>query len=172
MPDNKVKKFFLFLAGILLAIPKAAHAICPICTAAVGVGVLITRRYGIDDMIAGTWVGGMLISVALWTDSWLKGKKVSLKYQEGWLIALYFLLIVLPLYLKGIIGHPLNKICGADKMLVGIIFGSLAFALGNEINLKLKERNGGKAYFPFQKVVLAVVPLIVMSIVFYVVSKC
>lgn len=170
---QKLGKFLKIIsAGVVFFPFHSAQAICPICTAAVGAGVLITRHYGIDDTIAGAWVGALLVSASLWTDDWMKKKNIKTKYQGVWLVAAYFLLMVLPLYFKGLIGHPLNQICGVDKLLVGIVFGGLFFELGNEINLKLKERNGGKVYFPFQKVVLAILPVIVLSGVFYVISKC
>jgi hypothetical protein len=168
-----IKKYLkLILSGIIFLPVHSAYAICPICTAAVGAGVLFTRNFGIDDMITGSWVGGLLVSSALWTDEWLRKKKVEIRYQGILLVAGYFLVIILPLYFKGLIGHPLNKICGFDKLMVGVVFGALAFQLGCEINVKLKERNGGKVYFPFQKVVLAIAPLVILSGVFYWLSKC
>lgn len=170
---RKLGRYLKIISVGLVFFPlHPAFAICPICTAAVGAGVLITRHYGIDDTIAGAWVGALLISSTLWTNAWLLKKNIKIEYQGGLLAVAYFLLIVLPLYLKGIIGHPLNKICGADKLLVGLIFGALFFQLGYEVNIKLKEKNGGKVYFPFQKVALAIVPVIVLSLVFYIISKC
>jgi hypothetical protein len=35
----------------------------------------------------------------------------------------------------------------------------------------LKQKNGGKAHFPFEKVVLPVAPLIILSVIFYFVTK-
>jgi len=47
----------------------------------------------------------------------------------------------------------------------------LGFFLGTELNFILKKKNGGKAYFPFQKVATAIVPLIILSLVFYIIVK-
>jgi hypothetical protein len=58
-----------------------------------------------------------------------------------------------------------------DKLLLGIVVGSVAFWFGAEWYFHLKEKNGGRAYFPFQKVVMPVSPLIIMSIAFYFLTK-
>jgi len=84
-------------------------------------------------------------------------------------IAGYYLLIVLPLYFVGIIGNPSNALhnYGIDKLLLGIITGSIAFYFGAVWYYYLKQKNNGHAYFPFQKVVVPVSPLIILSIIFY-----
>jgi hypothetical protein len=83
----------------------------------------------------------------------------------------YYLIILLPLYWEGIIGHPLNKLFGIDKIVLGTVMGSLGFFLGTELNFILKKKNGGKVYFPFQKVATAIAPLIILSVIFYILIK-
>ncbi len=167
-------KFFLFsglvAAGFLLWSP--VQAVCPVCTVAVGAGVGLARYFGVEDTVSGTWIGGLVISLALWTVIFLEKKKWKIRNAEIVSAAFYYLIIVVPLYFLGIMGHPFNKLCGVDKLLLGIIFGSLGFILGHKINLKMKEMNGGKAYFPFQKVAMGIAPLIIISLVFYIISKC
>lgn len=53
-----------------------AYAICPLCTVAVGAGVGVSRSLGIDDVIVGLWIGGLLVSSSMWLFEWLKGKEV------------------------------------------------------------------------------------------------
>lgn len=167
-------KIFLFsglvAAGFLLSAP--VQAVCPVCTVAVGAGVGLARYFGVEDTVSGTWIGGLVISMALWTVSYLEKKKWKIRNAEIVSVAFYYLIIVAPLYWMGIMGHPYNKLCGVDKLLFGIIFGSLGFILGHKINLKMKERNGGRVYFPFQKVAMGIAPLIIISLVFYIISKC
>ena len=172
MLRTKNKLFIIFglvAAGFLFSVP--AQAVCPVCTIAVGAGVGLARYLGVEDTITGVWIGGLVISMALWTVSYLERKKRNIKNAEIISVVFYYLIVVVPLYFMGIMGHPFNKICGVDKLLVGIIFGSLAFILGHKINLKLKERNGGKVYFPFQKVAMGVASLIIVSLIFYIISK-
>jgi len=151
---------------------KSALAVCPVCTIAVGAGVGMAQYLGIDDAVTGVWIGGLVISMAFWTHNWLSGKGKNIKYQEIYLVVAYYLLVVAPLYWQGIIGHPFNKLCGIDKLLLGIIAGSLGFWLGSKLNLYLKKRNGDKVYFPFQKVAFGIAPLIILSLAFYIISKC
>jgi hypothetical protein len=174
-----MKKIFILMLSIIgasLLFAKQALAVCPICTVAVGVGVGLSRWLGIDDTITGLWVGGLIVSMIAWTESWLEKKNIRFKGRIFVNIFAYYALIIIPLYYSGIIGHPLNKLfcfCGfnIDKLFFGIFTGSLAFWFGAEWYFYLKEKNSGHSYFPFQKVVLPISPLIIMSIIFYLLTK-
>lgn len=167
------KKRYLFLAAIaIILIPaKTALAVCPVCTVAVIGGVGLSRYLGVDDTITGLWIGGLTISMILWTIDWLNRKNFKFHFYKIAIWAGYYLLIVIPLFTTGIVGHPLNKIWGIDKLLIGIILGSLGFLAGALAYPKIKEKNGGKAHFPFEKIAFAVFPLVVLSVVFYIVIK-
>ncbi|MDD4358321.1 MAG: hypothetical protein PHY30_00720 [Candidatus Pacebacteria bacterium] len=166
-----MNKKILILAALFLLNIKQAFAVCPVCTIAVGAGVGLSRWLHIDDVITGLWIGGLIVSMIVWTLDYLRKKDINFKGKEIITIFLYYLLIILPLYFGGIMGHPLNIILGIDKLLFGIILGSLSFCLGVIYYDYLKERNNGHAYFPFQKVVMPVLPLIILSIVFYFLTK-
>ncbi len=161
----------IFAIGLLFA--KKALAVCPICTIAVSAGVGLSRWLGIDDLIAGVWIGGLTVSMIAWTESWLDKKNINFKGRIYSNIAGYYALIIISLYYSKIIGNPLNTlcVCGLDKLLFGIIAGSIAFWCGASWYFHLKERNNGHAYFPFQKVVMPISPLIVLSIVYYFLTK-
>ncbi len=171
-----MKKILIFASSILglnLLFVNQAQAVCPICTIAVGTGVGFSRWLGIDDSVTGLWIGGLTVSMIAWTLSWFDGKKIHFRGRAPLTIAGYYLLIVVPLYFMGIMGNPLSTICacGLDKILVGIVVGSFAFWFGASWYYYLKEKNGGHAYFPFQKVVMPVCPIIIMSLVFYLLTK-
>jgi len=157
----------LFLAAFFGVQPAAA--VCPICTIAVGAGVGLSRWLGIDDAIAGLWIGGLTVSLIAWTINWLEKKNYRFP-GRNWLTAVaYYLMVIVPLYFTGLIDHPWNTICacGADKLLLGIVAGSLGFWTGAEWYYFLKNRNGGRANFLFQKVVMPVAPLAILSLIFY-----
>jgi len=161
----------LSIIGLILA--KPAFAVCPICTIAVGAGVGLSRWLGIDDSVTGLWIGGLTVSMITWTLSWFDTKNIQFKFRTVITTFGYYLLIVVPLYFMGIMGNPLSTICacGLDKLIIGIIVGSIAFWFGAEWYFDLKEKNGGHAYFPFQKVVMPISPLIIMTVVFYLLTK-
>lgn len=170
---QSIKKYLLVIFSATMFLPvHMALAICPVCTIAVGAGVGLAQYFGVDDAITGVWIGGLIISMAFWTDNWLKSKNKNFSYQKILSVFAYYIIVIWPLYAKGIIGHPFNKICGVDKLLFGIVSGSLGFWLGSELHIYLKKKNSDKVYFPFQKVVMAIAPLVILSAVFYIISKC
>ncbi|OGY42444.1 MAG: hypothetical protein A2Y67_00165 [Candidatus Buchananbacteria bacterium RBG_13_39_9] len=168
---NKFKISFLVILGSLF-MAKTSLAVCPVCTVAVGAGVGLSRWLGVDDLITGTWIGGLLVSMIWWTIGWLNKKNIRFKGRKILAALAYYLLVILPLYFSGVIGHPYNQFCGLDKLLFGIIIGSIGFFAGAILNLWLKKKNQGKVYFPFQKVVLPVGILIIISVVLYIILKC
>jgi len=158
---------FISLCSSLFGLTHTAHAICPICTIAVGAGVGLTRAYGIDDTVSGLWIGALIVASVVWTIRWFNSKNWHFAYRDLITWATYYLLIVVPLAYTDIIGHPQNVLWGIDKLLVGIVVGSAVFYAGEYAYPILKERNGGHAHFPFEKVVLPVAPLIALSVIFY-----
>lgn len=170
---KKVILSLLSAFGLNLFLTSQALAVCPLCVIAVGAGVGFTRWLGVSDAITGLWAGGLIVSMILWTENWLEKKNIRFKGRILVDILVYYGLIVVPLYYAGIIGNPLNTIAvfGMDKLLFGIISGSLAFWFGAELYLFLKGKNNGHAHFPFQKIVMPILPLIILSIVFYFLTK-
>lgn len=70
---KKIAMVFFLLSPLIFT--SKAYAICPLCTVAVGAGVGVSRSLGIDDVIVGLWIGGLLVSSSMWLFEWLKGKK-------------------------------------------------------------------------------------------------
>lgn len=177
---NNIKRILaylpsLFAAIIFLSVEKTL-AVCPVCTVAVGTGVGLSRYFGIDDTISGLWIGGLIVSIITWTENWLEKKNVRFKGRIFLSALVYYAAIIIPLYLSGIIGHPQNTLicfCGLniDKILFGIITGSVAFWFGVSWHFYLKEKNKGRAHFPFQKVIIPVATLIILSLIFYFLIK-
>lgn len=154
----------IILSGLFFA--KSALAVCPVCAVAVAAGIGFSRWLGVDDMITGLWVGGLIVALIAWTEGWLD-KKNYLKFKGRIFVDIlfYYALVVVPLIFIGLI-----KSAG-DKLVLGIIAGSIAFWFGMSWYPYLKERNGGKPYFPFQKVVMPILPILILSILFYYLTK-
>jgi hypothetical protein len=149
-----------------------AFAICPVCTIAVGAGVGLCRWLGIDDVLSGIWIGGLIVSMIGWTLGWLDKKQIHFNFRGLCVSLLFYAVVIVPLYFMGIIGHPLNTFWGIDKLILGIIFGSIAFLVGVGLNVFLKSKNQGKAFFPFQKVILPLLFLIVATFIFHKIVGC
>jgi len=167
-----MKNISILLLVIALFLPFHALAVCPICSVAVAGGVGLSRWLGIDDAISGIWIGGLVISLAAWFLFWLDKKNIKFKFRSLLILALFYSITIFPLYQMKLIGHFCNNLWGQDKLLLGIIFGSLVFSFGVLVDKLLRRRNNGKIYFYFQKVVIPVSFLIISSLVFYFITKC
>jgi hypothetical protein len=164
-------KRVIFFLSILLFKALPAKAICPVCTIAVGAGIGLSRYLGIDDTVSGVWIGGLLVSVSLWTINFLKKKNWNFEFYRSVVFLGYILIIIVPLYFMGIMGHPFNQIWGIDKLLIGIVFGIIVFWTLAFSHFVLKKKNNNKVYFPFQKVVITVGGLVILSGIFYWLTK-
>lgn len=161
MKKNRLLAILLFLFS-----PLKTLAFCPVCAVAVGGGVGISRWLGLDDLISGIWVGGLIISMSYWFIGWLEKKKISFPFMKPAVFILFYLITILPLYGMGIVGRSFNKICGIDRLVAGVVAGSLVFEIAIRAHYFYKEKNGGRVYFQFQKVIFVIASLTVLSIVF------
>jgi len=169
--QSKFSKINLTVFLTLLVFTKQILAICPICTIAIGVGVGLAEYLGIDNSISGLWIGGFTVSLILWTINWFEKKKVSFPGRSLATTIVYYFIIVFPLYYPmGLIGHPSDKLLGIDKLVLGIIIGSVVLLLNSAIYSYIKAKRG-KPHFPFQKVVMPIASLFILSFVLYFVTR-
>ncbi|HRY82678.1 MAG TPA: hypothetical protein P5232_03180 [Candidatus Moranbacteria bacterium] len=164
----KLKKFLkLSFLGTILFFAKPVLAVCPVCIVAVSACVGLSEYLGIDDSISGLWIGGLLVAMIIWTIDWLKKKDIKFYGRKILITLLFYVFTIGPLYRNKFIGNPTNKLWGMDKLLLGIILGSIFFLLAVFINNWLKKKNGGKVFFPFQKVAVPIAILGILNIIFY-----
>jgi hypothetical protein len=142
-------------------------AVCPVCTIAVAGGVGLSRYLGVDDLISGVWIGALLFSLVLWTIEWLNKKKIKFLFRKPLVFIFWYGLVIFPLMKIGIIRHPQNKFWGIDKLVFGIFSGTIVFLFSILFENYLRKKNQGKAYFKFQKVVISLLFLIILSLIFW-----
>lgn len=172
MKKYSLPLFGLFSIFFFLLSAVKAYAFCPVCTVAVAAGVGLSRWLGVDDTISGLWVGAVAVAAIGWTISWLNSKNIHFIGRNFLTAAVYYALILIPFYKTDIIAfHPSNMLWGFDKLLLGIVIGSLLILLGHVGYLLVKERNDGHAHFPFERIVFELAPLIIMSGVFYFITR-
>lgn len=166
------KKYILpGLAVFSTSILSVAHAQCPVCTVAVIGGVGLARWLKIDDAITGLWVGGLIVSMILWTINWTNSKKINFWLRDALIVIAYYAMVIIPLYYYNIIGHPLNVLWGMDKLLLGTLVGSIAFYTAFLKYESIKKANYGHAQFPYQRVVMPVGTLLVFSLIFWLIVR-
>lgn len=163
------KIIFLSLLGFFWA--NIAKAVCPICVVAVGAGLGFSEWLGVDDVVASIWIGALLLATVLWTLLEMRKRNKKFAFDSVIIFLAYYLLTLVPLYYAGIIGHPLNVIFGIDKIIFGATLGTLVLLFSHWLNLYLREKNGGKVFFNYQKVVIPIIILLLVSVIFYLITK-
>jgi len=166
------KPSLLALFGFISTL-SAGHALaqCPVCTVGVIAGLGLSRYFGVDDTLSGIWIGGLLMSLSIWTVNWLKSKKWNFKGSITVIALAYYAMVIIPLYTAGLVGHPFNTLWGVDKLMVGVVAGTIIFTIATVAYAYVKNKNGGKAHFPFEKVVFPIGALAILSVIFYFVTK-
>jgi hypothetical protein len=163
------KNFFLLLfIFIFIFLPKASFAVCPLCAIAAAGGVEVSRLLGVDDLITGIWIGGLIVSLGLWMADWFK-KKNWLKplMRELISLAIFYLLTIPFLSSLHLTGFPGNTFLGIDKIIFGIGVGSMVFFTGVFTDHLIRKYNHGKVLFFYQKVLIPVGFLALASLIFY-----
>jgi hypothetical protein len=178
----KTSPFKIIIAGLVtisILSHKVALAVCPLCTIAVASGVGFSRWIGIDDTITGLWIGALTLSMAFWNINWFDKKKIHFKFRNTITVLAYYLLVVFPLWGMGIIGNQLGALktfgtesaFSMDKLSIGILVGTFAFWTSVEWYAHLKAKNKGRAHFPFEKVAIPIIILVILSVVFFFLTR-
>lgn len=157
--------FFLFI------FPTITNAVCPVCTVAVGAGLGISRWIGIDDLITGIWIGGLIFSIGLWLADWIRKKNWKVPFPKIISIILMLIFVILPLYWSKMIGLTNNTLWKVDKVILGTVIGSVIFLAGVEIDKWLRKINNNKVYIYYQKVIVPLLLLTIASMIFYLITS-
>jgi len=167
----KLKKTLLYaIPASLMASTTATYAVCPLCVIAIGAGLGLSEYFGIDDTISGLWIGALLWGIVDWTIRWFDRKHWLKSWVWGrdlLIFLLYYGLTIWPLWEKGYIGNPFHQLWGIDKLLLGIGLGTITLIVSDQSYEAIKKANGGHAQFPYQKVVMPIIALAILSVIFY-----
>jgi len=139
--------------------------VCPICTVAVAAGVGLFRAWGIDDVITGLWIGALIVSSIMWFVNWLNKKNIHFLFRKILVIIVFYALFLVPLWKPmGMIGLAGNTLWGIDKIMLGVILGTIIFILAVLSDLYLKKINNNGAVFAFEKVIIPITFLAIASL--------
>lgn len=163
-----IKKLLAILGVIILFFTKPAFAnpACGVCTVAVGAALGISRKLGVDDTVVGVWLGALLMLIAFWTMTFCVRRGWKFRWMGALFIVISFSLII-PIYTMDYISYGARTILHVDSFLVSVLLGGAIFFFSEVAYMVMKEGNGGHAHFPFEKVVIPVVSLIIASVAFY-----
>ena len=144
-----------------------ANPACPICTVAVGASLEIARRLGVDDAVVGVWAGALLVMVGFWTIRWFEKKNWNFWGRDFLLITLSVAMIGF-MYISELVYNPQPiLVFYLDAFLFSTLVGAFVMYYSSEFYQWMKAKNGGHAHFPFEKVVVPVVALLLVSLYFY-----
>ncbi|MEK7111966.1 MAG: hypothetical protein AAB875_01435, partial [Patescibacteria group bacterium] len=143
----------------------AALAHCPLCVAGAGVGLSLARILGIDDSISGVWIAALLGAMAFWLDSAISRRK-KIPFSTPLIYIATFATSLWSFYkFNLIIKH--GDIFGIHKLTFGIIVGGVVLYLADLID-DLIIKKAGKVYFPYQRIIVSLGSMLILSIAVYV----
>lgn len=157
---------FLLTLLLIFTIPikSFAYPACTVCTIAIGATLSIARKLGVSDSIVGLWSGAMLALIGYWTILFFEKKKWNFKGRDP-LLMISSIGMIGFIYIKETTYNPkvILNILYLDVILFSTIVGALTFIYSNKLYQYMKKQNGGHAHFPFEKVVLPIAVLGLLS---------
>ncbi|MBD5389399.1 hypothetical protein HDR63_04055 [bacterium] len=161
-----MKKLIISLMATLIPVRVMANPACPVCTVAIGAALPITRRMGLPDAVAGIWVGAFLAIMGYWIIKFMDRRHWNFPGRNALVLILSVATIGFA-YINQVEYSPC--FLGIDPLLFGTILGALLFIGTEKLYDWMKQKNGGHAHFPFEKVVL---PLVVLTLASIILFKC
>lgn len=148
---------------------SSVYAQCPVCVVTVGGGLLIAKKLGIDNLLTALWISGLNTAISFWFVTFVKKPKI-LKNPFVWTL-LMFGGTVAYLYGTKQMLHGGGTFMGIDKVLVGLSVGTVVWLLGIGIDKLIRKFNKGKVLFFYQKVIVPLTFLTLVSFLFSVLIK-
>ncbi len=136
----------------------------PICAIGIASGLGISRWLGIDDITLGLWIGALILSFSIQFNIFLSKKGKSFPYSFWVIFIATYLLSFLPI-LKTLTQDPVCNICGLPRIICGSVLGALTLFLVDKANLFVIDKHNKKVYFYYQKVIIPIIGLIIVSMI-------
>ena len=137
------------------------YAQCPVCIVTVGGGLFIAKKLGVDDLLTALWISGLNVAISFWFVSLIKKNKI-LKNPFLWTVIMFASTYIYLATTKQMY-HKNNTFMHIDKVLVGLIVGTLVWLLGIGVDKLIRKYNHGKVLFFYQKVIVPLVLLLLTS---------
>lgn len=139
---------------------------CPICTVGLAAGVGLSRWLKVDDVISGLWIGALILALAIWTFNWILRKQEK---KPFWIllvsIVLWYLLTFVPMHYAGLLDAQCQKILGLNRLVFGAGLGIVVAAIALWLEKLVRRGAEKKRLFPFQKVIIPIVLLLIVSFI-------
>jgi magnesium-transporting ATPase (P-type) len=146
-----------------------AHAHCPLCTAATGAAVAVTRFYGVDDLAVGVFIGGFVLSTSFWFDKILRKRNRGNTYiplQNIIITILGLVFTILSFIWANLTGPLASSLFGINKLILGTVIGTVVSFSAFEFH-KFARKRFERNFIPFQGIVLTLLSLVLINLGFY-----
>ena len=161
----KILSFFyaLALSGRALANPA-----CAVCTVAIASSLSIARKMGVKDEVVGVWAGALMAILGYWVIRWFDKKNWHFRYRDSLLMVLSIASIGF-MYMGSLDYDPMLFLgfLYIDSFLFSSLCGAVGFIGAMNFYEWMKARHGGHAHFPFEKVVIPVLTVFLISLLFH-----
>jgi len=141
--------------------------VCPVCTVAVAAGIGILEKWGVNNIIIGIWLGALIVSSIAWMIDWMNRKNIHFLFRKILIIISFYLIFIWPLYAWDIMGGVDNIVLGMDKILFGVIIGTIVFIAAILSNIYLKKINNNEVLVYYQKILIPLIYLIIASVIMH-----
>ncbi len=136
----------------------------PLCAIGIAGGLQIFRWLGINDFTLGLWIGALVLSLSSQLNKFLIRKGWSFKFSFWLILILSFILSFMPLK-KDLFSGKVPSFYGIPQIIIGAILGGLVLFLVDKINNAVIKWHHNKVYFYYQRVVVPIIALILLSII-------
>ena len=161
-------KLFSFLSALMLSGKVFANPACAVCTVAIGASLSIARKLGVDDCVVGVWAGAMLAIVGYWVIRWFEKRNWHFPHRDFCLMVMSIASVGF-MYMGDLHYDPTVYLgfLYIDSFLFTTILGAITFISAMNFYEWMKKKNGGHAHFPFEKVVVPVLSVLIVSLFNY-----
>ncbi|MGC8880728.1 MAG: hypothetical protein ACP5OX_00385 [Minisyncoccia bacterium] len=137
-----------------------------LCPITISVSLWLSRYLGIDDLTLGLWLGALILSLSYQFYLFLKKRKFSFPFSFLIILIVFWFLSFLPIFNRINWAQKESFFCGLPRVIFGSFLGMLALFLSDFLNNKFLEKyHGGKVYFTYQRVIVPLIILIIISII-------
>ena len=163
-----MKSILCFLIGLVFTTKTFATPACPVCTVAIVATMGIARKLGVSDSIVGLWAGALLSLVGYWTILFFNKQKWHFFARDKIIMALSIAMIGF-IFVKDVKYSPriILYFLYLDPIVFSTIIGAIIFILSQKWYQYMKKNNNNKAHFPFEKVVMPLIMLLLASYFLY-----
>ncbi len=163
---SSLTAFGFFSFKVLFPISTFAH--CPLCVAGAAVGLSLSRWIGVDDSITGVWLAALLGAISFWSYGYLV-RKIKIGHSfllKPLLYIVFFAATIWSFYYFNLVVR-MGTLFGIDKLIFGMVAGGVVFYLTDIAN-ELIYKIVGKSLFRYQRIILSLGMMIVMSLTIYI----